>query len=95
MLALHGVLPSLAGGEGPGTGRCDLYAVMDGPYRLPCQTIPSLSWQGLLSCELMAFLAAVQNVHMAGSGLHVNSFLSDIAKEVAIVMIYRSTMLSE
>ena len=30
-MTLHGVLPSLAGGEWP--GRCDLYTVMDGPYQ--------------------------------------------------------------
>ncbi len=46
VMTLHGVLPSLAGGEWP--GRCDLYTVMDGPYQregmglLEYQVMPSL-----------------------------------------------------
>jgi hypothetical protein len=53
-LSLHGVLPSLAGGERP--GMCDLYC--DGRSLLLFLAGP-LPWQELPSCELMAFRAAV------------------------------------
>jgi hypothetical protein len=55
-LALHGVLLILAGGEGPTAGViCD---VKDGPYGRPAvrSCLPS---QELLSCELIAFPAAL------------------------------------
>ncbi len=37
ILALHGVLPSLAGREQLGGVIC---TVMDGPHRIPCRTVP-------------------------------------------------------
>jgi hypothetical protein len=79
-LSLHGVLPSLAGGERP--GRCDLYcdgrsvpACLAGSYRLPSWHIPDFETEqiGTPRVHLSGFSSYITVSEYSRSGTRVYS----------------------